>query len=57
MLLAEFWHARYLTNEILWNVEQKYNYTRLHRETILTSVKAKNLETLIFKETTLYVLK
>ena len=23
VLLAKFWHARYLTNEILWNVEQK----------------------------------
>ena len=32
MLLAKFWHPRYLTNEILWNVEQKYNYTRLRRE-------------------------
>ena len=25
MLLAKFWHARYLTNGILWNVEQKLN--------------------------------
>ena len=32
MLLAKFWHARYLTNEILWNVEQKWHYTRLRRE-------------------------
>ena len=32
MLLAKFWHARYLTNGILWNVEQKSNYTRLRRE-------------------------
>ena len=23
---------RYLTNEILWNKEQKWNYTRLRRE-------------------------
>ena len=23
MLLAKFWHVHYLTNEILWNVEQK----------------------------------
>ena len=32
ILLAKFWHARFLTNEILWNVEQKWNYTRLRRQ-------------------------
>ena len=32
ILLAKFWHARYLTNGILWNVERKWNYARLRRE-------------------------
>ena len=32
ILLAKFWYARYLTNEILWNVKQKWNYIRLRRE-------------------------
>ena len=32
MLLDDFRHARYLTNEILWNVEQDQNYIRLRRK-------------------------
>ena len=32
MLLAEFWHARHSTSEILLNVEQDQNYIRKKKQ-------------------------
>ena len=41
MLLAKFSHARYLTNEILWNVEKKVKLYSATRPMDITSYQTK----------------